>query len=828
MNFRTGLKCGAATLAVATALQTGPALAQSTGTQVQELVITGFRESVSRTGLIKAEQVAKQRSTVTSEYLGTQAAGESIADSLNLLPGVNFTNSDAYGSSGGNIRLRGFDGNRVGLLLDGMPINDSGNYAIFTNQMLDPEIIGRTTVNQGTTDVDSPSPSAAGGVVNILTRMPKVDFNIYASGSLGSENYKRFYGSLDTGVTNLGLGAFGTWSKQRYEKFKGPGTLNKTQYNFRVFKKIGDGGDFVSVIGHYNRNRNAFYRNLSKAQIAFYGRDYDNLRTCTRTTPGAGAQNDGSSPFGTGGGTYLSANDNPANPASCTNFFGLRINPSNTGNIRAQSRFTFWNWLTLTFDPSFQYVLANGGGTNPISETDGRLRGAALAVGRDLNGDGDTADSVRLYNPNTTNTRRYGFTTSLIADIDEHSRFRVAYTLDYAQHRQTGDFGTLDAFGNPQNVYGGKDGNGAKVLSADGVSLRGRDRYSNAILNQVAAEYRGEFDNLTINLGVRAPYFFRRLHQFCYSQNLTNGTVRCTTEPVAAVNPNGTVTLSTTGATPWIRPFRLNKSYDKLLPSAGASYRIQENHLVYLSYGTNFSAPRTDNLYSPFIDPACVANCQIVLPGVQPETSEVYDLGWRYQGTRLLTSVDVWSAKFKNRVVTSFDQTLGISVDRNVGNVDQWGVDAEAGWEVMPDLVVYGSASYNNSELKNNIPTGVGTFLATAGKSLVETPDWTYSARAEYTLGAFGFGVQAKYVGDRFSTDLNDDVAPSYTKVDANISYDLAKIGASEGSFARLNVINLFDEKYLGSISSTNSAAGNPTFSIGAPRTIQFTVGMDF
>lgn len=827
MNFRTRLKCGVATLAVAATLQTGTALAQSTGTQVQELVITGFRETVSPTGLIKAEQVPKQRSTVTDEYLGTQNAGQSIADSLNLLPGVNFTNSDAYGSSGGNIRLRGFDGNRVGLLLDGMPLNDSGNYAVFTNQMLDPEIIGQTTVNQGTTDVDSPSPSAAGGIINVQTRKPRDELNILAVGTLGSENYKRFFGSFDTGFNGLGMGAFGTWSKQRYEKFKGPGSLNKTQYNFRIFQKL-EGDDFISVAGHYNRNRNAFYRNLSKAQIAFYGEDYDNLRTCTRTTPGAGAQNDGASPAGTGGGAFLSANDNPANPASCTNFFGLRINPSNTGNIRAQSRFTFWNWLTLTFDPSFQYVLANGGGTNAISETDGRLRGSALAVGVNLNGDADTADTIRLYNPNTTNTRRYGFTTSLIADLDEHSRVRLAYTLDYAQHRQTGDFGILDAFGNPQHVYGGKDGQGIKVVSADGVSLRGRDRYSNAILNQVAAEYRGEWGEFTLNLGVRAPYFFRRLHQFCYSQNLTNGTVRCTTEPVATVLPSGMVELATTGGTDYIRPFRLNKSYDDVLPSAGASYRIHEDHLVYASYGTNFSAPRTDNLYSPFVDAACIAPCAIQLPGVQPETSQVFDLGWRYQGTTLLTSLDVWSAKFKNRVVTSFDQVLGISIDRNVGNVDQWGVDAEAGWEVMPDLVLYASASYNQSELKNNIPTGIGTFLATAGKTLVETPDWTFSTRAEYDIGGFGFGAQVKYVGDRYSTDLNDDVAPSYVKVDANISYDLSELGASEGSFARLNVVNLFDEDYLGSISSTNTAAGNPTFSIGAPRTIQFSVGMDF
>jgi iron complex outermembrane receptor protein len=51
---------------------------------------------------------------------------------------VNFTQSDAYGSAGGNIRIRGFEGNRISLTFDGLPLNDTGNYAIFSNQQLDP------------------------------------------------------------------------------------------------------------------------------------------------------------------------------------------------------------------------------------------------------------------------------------------------------------------------------------------------------------------------------------------------------------------------------------------------------------------------------------------------------------------------------------------------------------------------------------------------------------------------------------------------------------------------------------------------------------------
>ena len=65
----------------------------------------------------------------------------------------------------------------------------------------------------------------------------------------------------------------------------------------------------------------------------------------------------------------LLAADNPANPSSCTNFYGVRINPSNTGNVRIQSLWHLGENFILTFDPSYQYVLANGGGTTTIAET---------------------------------------------------------------------------------------------------------------------------------------------------------------------------------------------------------------------------------------------------------------------------------------------------------------------------------------------------------------------------------------------------------------------------------------------------------------------------
>ena len=401
-----------------------------------------------------------------------------------------------------------------------MPLNDSGNYALYTNQQVDSELIDSATVNTGTTDVDSPTASASGGTINISSLTPSEDFGGWVKGSLGDFNYQRAMAFVNTGAFGpWGTRAWFAYSDQSYDKFKGIGSLNKIQYNAKIYQPIRDNGDFVSVGFHWNRNRNNAYNgpNLyadgnggftSDADTSPFGWNVDLAPTYTAPAPCVvnGAVPNPQAQCDTNGNTY----------------WGLRINPSDTGNIRAQSRFTLADGLRLTIDPSFQYVLANGGSQQTVlSETNALLRGSKTSGGVDLNGDGDTLDNVRVMTPSNTHTQRYGLISSLLWDFAEGQSVRLAYTYDRARHRQTGAYGTID-FSNPteprfSNPFGGR--NGETITNLDGYDLRSRDRLSYAELNQVAFEYRGRFfeDQLRLNLGVRAPFFKREMNQYCYS-----------------------------------------------------------------------------------------------------------------------------------------------------------------------------------------------------------------------------------------------------------------------------------------------------------------------
>ncbi len=773
----------------------GVAHAQSTGSQVQEedtVIVTGMRRSID--GAIVAETAPKARATITEEFIERQQPGQTILNSINLIPGVQFDNNDAYGSSGGNLTMRGFDGARVSLTFDGVPLNDTGNYAIYSNQQLDPELITRASVSLGTTDVDSPTAAATGGTVNYVTAIPDTDFGIQAQVSGGSENYGRIFLRGDTGeIGPLGTRAYAAASFTEYDHFVGPGEIQKEQYNGRIYQPLGESGDFVSVAFHYNENRNNFYRGLTLANFnAGVTPVFD--ATCVTNPGGPGAQG----------------------ADTCGNYVGTRINPSNTGNIRGQSRFSLTEALTLTVDPNYQFVRANGGGAETVSETNGRLGPGGV----DLNQDGDTLDTVRIYSPSNTTTNRYGVTSSLIWDVNPNSRVRVAYTYDFGNHRQTGEYARLDSNGDPRDVFGGRDGFGTPILTSDGRIFQKRDRSSEASLSQWSAEYRGDFmdDALTLVLGVRAPQFERNLNQRCFAvAGSTSSTQYCTAQTptlVDALEPDGFVTFG--AATQYSQPFEASVEYDDILPNVGATWRPAENHQIFAAYAESLSAPRTDDLYG--------GNTVEELQRVQPETTQTYDLGWRYNTDRAIVGVTGWYTQFQNRIIRSVDPNdPTFAIARNVGDVDMWGVEGQAGFELSDDFSLFGSISYTDSELQNNLPGQVQG----AGNRLPGVAEWTYAARAEYEIGPFTFGLQGKFVGERFANDFNTETAPEYVTFDLDARWDLGDALRNQNTYLQLNVINLFDEEYLSTI-STGTNGGTGFYSLGAPQTVTLTLRAEF
>jgi len=830
------------------ALATSAAYAQSTGSVEAEgaIIVTGTRQITPING-IQTPDAPKAKAVLTQEYIERRSPGQSILDTINMIPGVSFTNSDAYGSSGGQIRIRGFDGNRISLTFDGIPLNDSGNYAIYSQQQLDSELIDQVNVNFGSADVDSPTASASGGTVNYRSLTPSDDLGATMAYSHGTYDMNRIFGMIQTGeFTPIGTKAWVSASSEVYDQFRGPGSINKKQYNGKIYQPIGGSGDFLSIAAHYNKSRNSFYSNPNLANLRTvlgatvvptaitadtpYTVDlnkaqYDSVfnstlpaflydANCQLPARGAGVQNDGT---------------------ACSNVYSTATNPSNTGNIRLNSRFTLSDKLTLTFDGAYQTVKANGGGSTLLSELDsqssstgvygnqrGRI-GAGVATGVDLNHDGDIRDFVRVYFPSNTRTHRFTAITSLRYDINDDNLIRLAYTWDRARHRQTGEASLLGLDGRPADPFSGAGTDADyQVRDAAGNVFQKRNRLSYAILHQVSGEYRGSFigDALNVALGVRAPFFRRNLSNFCYTIPGSSNDAYCTSQTAAQVAAN--TTTATYGA-----PYNERiKKYSVVLPSAGVTFNFTPQASAFASYSKGFSAPRTDNLYA--FDDVKIKPAN----EVKPEKTDSFDLGLRYKSRMIQAQLAGWYIKYNNRIISSLVELEGggsINIDRNVGKTVTKGVDLSVNVQPIEHISLYGFVSYIDSELKEDAinPVTGAVLAATKGKFVVETPKWQYGGQVRANFEPVSGGVTVKHTGQRYVTDINDVISGAYTVVDLDVRLSLA-FAKLEKTYLQLNVSNLLKERYFGNLSTVTNAAGGPRFTFGAPRSFVGSIHFQF
>ncbi len=862
------------------------AFAQSTGSrdaEEQAIIITGTRTQT--VGGVQTPDTPKAKAVLTQEMIARSNPGQTILDTINLVPGVSFQNNDAYGSSGGTLTIRGFDSSRVSLTFDGIPLNDSGNYAIYSNQQLDPELIEQVNVSLGSTDVDSPTASAVGGTVNYRTRNPGKVFGGRVVGSLGQFDFRRIFAIIDTGeVGPWGTRAFFAVSTAKNDNpFNNYGKVDKQQYNAKIYQPLGSNGDFISIAGNYNQNRNNFFGSLPLRN--------DTTQSTTNGAPrlvGSGSGNRFPSDKSEReyNINYPCATDVPQpgvadSTTSCGTEFDRRFNPSNTGNIRINSRFSLTDKLTLTVDPSYQYVKANGGGTvtarefgydinpaggrsncstTPNSATvnciGGFFGGSPYAGGRDLNGDGDILDQVTVLAPSQTRTFRIGVIAGLRYQITDNQLVRVSYTFDHANHRQTGQVGLVDRAGEPFDVFPIND----PLHTAAGVVLQKRDRQSYAILHQIAGEYVGSFfdKRLTVNIGARAPFFTRNLENNCFTSS-ASGFLECSGGDaaldaiIAANNPyvvNPVTGVVVSGFSP---PQKRNLKYNDILPNVGFTFDITPQISAFASYAKGLSVPGTDNLYNAFYFPVGSAAAK-----PNPETTDSFDGGLRYRSSKIQAQISVWKTNFKNRTASAYDPELDQNVYRNLGSVEKWGVDGSVAWSPMRQLTLYTFGSINRSKIANNIqvgrlPTGVtcdtiatGTAAQlatalrscafTAGQSESGSPKYTYGFSALGKLGPVDLGVTAKRSGPRYVYDNNaptyrGDIDPGaiggFNQIYPNKApaYWLVNLDARfnmkfvglKETYFQLNVYNLFDKFYVGGFGGGLNQTVNSSGVFGNP-----------
>ncbi len=394
-------------------------------------------------GLMAVQTAPKAVSTITRDAIVHAAPGATFVQLIDSIPGVNASTDDNNGLANGNYSIRGFTSDEIGTTVNGAPINDSGNYKVYSTEYGDTENIGDITVLQGYPDVDTPISGAAGGSIAWVTIDPPHKAGFDVTQTFGSNDYKRTFVRLNTGDT----GAFRSWlsySNNQANLWRGPGSQDVDKVDGKTIWTIDD-NNFISGSFQYNHENTYLYDSLTKAQLASggYFQGYDR--------------------------TLLTPTD--------SNFYKLHTNPFKSWLVSLDGEFKLSDSLRLSVVPYLQYGNGGSGGGSTFTEST-QPNNYYQNSNLDLNGNGVIGgknNQALAYSFNRSYTMRPGIIAKFNQDFGQDNS--LEYGAWYERPRQESNQG-YSLFNSAIGVPADFQGQTALIRYADGTAQKVFNEYT--------------------------------------------------------------------------------------------------------------------------------------------------------------------------------------------------------------------------------------------------------------------------------------------------------------------------------------------------------------
>ena len=713
---------------------------------------------------------ARQVQELGAGDIALEVAGISPLKAIDKLPGVNFTSADPFGAYewSARISIRGFSQNQLGFTLDGIPLGDMnyGNHnGLHISRAIISENVGRVEVAQGAGSLGAASTSNLGGTIEFFSREPGEAFGVEASGTYGSDDNKRAFVRVDSGELFAGgtrLSLSYAW--QDADKWKGDGVQRQHQVNARLVQPVGDGRFFGFV--NYSDRRENDYQDMSADMIGRLGYDWDNYaKDWDLAVRVAQIYQNQVSQSGAAGTPLPYPDAGLVFPAPIATVDDAYYDA--TGLRR--------DWLAgagveaplgeyWTFKATGYYHGNEGRGLwfTPYVTTPG---GAPITI------------RTTEYE-----IERYGILASSLFEVGANS-------FEIGMWYEDNDFNQARRF------YGLADTAGAPSRSSLDFPA-----------DPLATQWAFDFNTQTLQYHVQD-----RLDLGSFQLNAGWKGLRVTNNATPIVS--GGLASGRTEAKDWF------------LPQAGLLYRLNDDNELFASYTENMRAFESSATGGPF----ATTQAGFDALDLKPETSTTWELGFRTKSPRFQGVIAGYYVDFKDRII-AFANGSGIqgnpAILQNVGDVRSWGVEAAGTFRVTPELALFASYAYNDSEYRDDVVNAAGAVVAaTAGKTVVNSPKHLAKGEITWDNGDFFARVGANYTSKRYYSYENDAEVGGFVIVDASIGYRF-----TDRISIQANATNLFDKAYVSTI-GTNGFANSgdaQTLLAGAPQQFFVTVKAGF
>ncbi|SFC96549.1 Outer membrane receptor proteins, mostly Fe transport [Algibacter lectus] len=720
-------------------------------------------------------------STVKAADIELKLGTQEFPEILKSTPGI-YTTKTGGGYGDAKTRIRGFQSENVAVMINGIPVNDMENGAVYWSNWAGLGDVTSTMQVQRGLGASKVAVPSIGGTINVITKTTDVEEGGSVFTSIANDGYEKYGLTYSTGVNDKGFAATVSAAQTSGNGYVDGTEFTGVSYFVNLSKEINDFHKLsFTAFGSKQRHGQRQNRQLiSTFENSERGRKFN-------------------ADWGYKDGQVLHQEDNFYNkPQMSVNHYWTLSDKTSISTVAYAS-----------------FGTGGGGGT----AGDNKFTFDSTGYSEYRNGLYGTIDFDKIVDENIANGAN-GSTTALRASRNDHNWYGVLSTLktdltddivlltglDYRNYKGIHFSEVTDLLG---GQYLQEDDD---VVNNPNQILKVGDKrsyYNDGLVGWLGAFGQIEYDvNENFNTFLSAALSntsYKRVDYFGYLD----------TDPLQSTDRYNFLGFSTKG---------------------GANYRLDNNHNVFMNIGYFEKAADFDAVFQEFDN-------EHINENAENQKIFSFELGYGFRSEKLTANVNVYRTTWKDRTETaSFQQPDGTNAFANILGVNaiHQGVEFDFIYKATDKLNVTGMMSLGDWRWDNNV---TDVQILDEDQNLIETVDLfiedLHVGDAAQTTLALGLNYKLtpdtrvvldyNYFGNLYADfdpsergEPGDDAwkLPDYGLFDAVVSHGF-KFGPFDATLTgRIN--NVFDTEYVtDALDGTADTAlvyfgTGRTFSIGA------------
>jgi iron complex outermembrane recepter protein len=208
-------------------------------------VVLHSEVSILQEFVVAVSAIARDRetpvaiSTISAEVITERLGSQEFPEILKSTPSV-YATKDGGGFGDGRINLRGFDSNNIGVLINGVPVNDMENGRVYWSNWAGLSDVTQTMQVQRGLGASRLAISSVGGTINIVTQTTDARKGGTVAYGFGHDGYERRSLSLSTGMMENGWSITALGGRTTGHGFVDGTEFDGWSYFLNASKKVND------------------------------------------------------------------------------------------------------------------------------------------------------------------------------------------------------------------------------------------------------------------------------------------------------------------------------------------------------------------------------------------------------------------------------------------------------------------------------------------------------------------------------------------------------------------------------------------------------------